>query len=192
MREASTQQPSVCPSEVKHLNISKHWNDTHWGAPMFSLVVFMAWWGLGFGWLSPFDIVWTAPTGLYLSGEFGASWGWGKAGFMWAERTGETPLTFATWARGTVPFWVAPKHKWFTKCITGKQHLNLNFDSKPLTGRHSPLNRTSTAFCTVPWRIKALELCSRVRPYSWNKTQNFTFSEKLASQLWQYNPVTHH
>lgn len=134
MGEASTQQPSVCPSQVKHLDISKHWNDTHWGAPMFSLVVFMAWWGLGFGWPSPFDRVWTAPTGLYLSGEFGASWGWGKAGFMWAERTGETPLTFATWASGTVPFWVAPKHKHkcFTKCITGKQlwtqHcLNLNF-----------------------------------------------------------------
>lgn len=93
------------------------WTCTHCGGLLPSLLVLVAWSRVGFGLLWTFDIFWTGPKGLFLNAVFGASmgwWGWGRWGWggtVLADRTGETPVTFATWAGWRGPFWIAPKNR---------------------------------------------------------------------------------
>lgn len=152
---------------------------THSGLRFTSQLLFAAWLDMGLGWAP------NGPKGLPLSD---ASWEWGRGAA--AERTGETPDIFTTCAGTEVTFWKPPKgtevqrHRfkfklWWVMIFWDRSWLLTAMRRSP--GWWFNFVSTSSAFFTVPWIIKAFELCSRVKPYSWNETQ--------VSHLWSMKQI---
>lgn len=147
-----------------------------------------------------YGIFWTGPKGLLFPGASWARGGgrpwlaertWEVPVAFVTRVGGGVPLRISDNTKKSVRFGIALNGK-TNSCDCRLQRLNRSYSTREEvhakthtrvttmqhvnTARYSlicwfKLDRTSSALFIDPWIIKALELCSRVKPYSWNKMQ---------------------